>query len=92
MLAASMEDLLPSLNGKSAVASAAIALIEPEFTDDAEVAGLRFFHESGHTSKVPPPPETMCGGVGLLDFDGDGWLDVYVVQAGPFPADGTGTF
>ncbi len=30
-------------------------------------------------------PETMCGGVGLLDYDGDGWLDVYAVQGGPFP-------
>ena len=32
-------------------------------------------------------PETMCGGVGLLDFDGDGWLDVYCVQGGRFPPD-----
>ena len=24
----------------------------------------------------------MSGGVGLIDFDGDGWLDVYCVQGG----------
>ncbi len=88
MLASLMEDLLPGLNAKGALPSVGVALIEPEFTDHAEVAGLRFFHENGHTSKVPPPPETMCGGVGLLDYDGDGWLDVYAVQGGPFPPSG----
>ena len=48
------------------------------FADRAESAGLRFFHDNGHTRRNPPPPEAMCGGVGLLDYDGDGWLDVYV--------------
>jgi predicted Zn-dependent protease len=55
------------------------------FADRAEAAGLRFFHDNGHTRRNPPPPEPMSGGVGLLDFDNDGWLDVYVVQGGPFP-------
>ena len=30
-------------------------------------------------------PETMGGGVGLIDYDGDGWVDVYAVQGGRLP-------
>ncbi len=56
----------------------------PAFTDDAQVSGLRFRFENGATP-ARQIPETMSGGVGLLDYDGDGWLDVYLVQGGPFP-------
>jgi hypothetical protein len=31
--------------------------------------------------------ETMGSGVGLLDYDGDGWLDVFVAQGAPIPRD-----
>jgi thioredoxin-like negative regulator of GroEL len=58
----------------------------PAFIDDAEVSGLRFRFENGATH-ARQLPETMSGGVGLLDYDGDGWLDVYAVQGGPFPPD-----
>jgi enediyne biosynthesis protein E4 len=58
--------------------------IVPKFVDDAESAGLRFVHDNG-ASPLKRLPETMSGGVGLLDYDGDGWLDVYAVQSGPFP-------
>ncbi len=58
--------------------------VEPRFVDDAETAGLRFFFENGETA-LRQLPETASGGVGLLDYDGDGWLDVYVVQGGKFP-------
>ena len=57
----------------------------PEFRDEAEAAGLRFVHDNGHSRRNPPPPEAMCGGVALLDYDGDGWLDIYAVQGGTFP-------
>jgi enediyne biosynthesis protein E4 len=54
------------------------------FSDDAETAGLRFKFENGATPSRQIP-ETMSGGIGLLDYDGDGWIDVYLVQGGAFP-------
>jgi enediyne biosynthesis protein E4 len=61
----------------------------PQFVDDAEAAGLRFVFDNGR-SVQHQLPETMSGGVGLLDFDDDGWLDVYCVQGGRLD-DQTGT-
>jgi tetratricopeptide (TPR) repeat protein len=55
------------------------------FVDDADPAGLRFMFDNGHSARWLLP-ETLSGGVGLLDFDGDGWLDVYCVQGGPVAA------
>jgi thioredoxin-like negative regulator of GroEL len=58
----------------------------PYFTDDASVSGLKFTYDSGH-SEQRQIPETSGGGVGLLDYDNDGFLDVYLVQGGAFPPD-----
>ncbi len=91
-LAALFHDLKPAAPDPrraltSSTAGSAGQGVDPVFRDDADDAGLRFIYDNGHTAKKkPPPPESMGGGVGLLDFDGDGWLDVFLVQGGPFPA------
>ena len=54
------------------------------FTDVAKDVGLSFRHERGGTPKHQLP-ETMGSGVAWLDFDNDGWMDLYVVQSGAFP-------
>jgi tetratricopeptide (TPR) repeat protein len=54
------------------------------FRDDAAAAGLRFSYQNGETPQHQIP-ETIGGGVAVVDYDGDGWLDVYLVQGGRFP-------
>ncbi|MFO0957006.1 MAG: FG-GAP-like repeat-containing protein [Isosphaeraceae bacterium] len=56
----------------------------PAFADVAESAGLAFAFDQGPSARHHLP-ETMSGGVGLIDYDGDGWLDVYCIQGGKFP-------
>jgi hypothetical protein len=58
----------------------------PQFRDDANRAGLSFVYDNGESS-IHQLPEFAGGGVGLIDYDGDGWLDVYLVQGGRFPPD-----
>jgi enediyne biosynthesis protein E4 len=58
------------------------------FRDVAAARGLSFVHERGATPEHQLP-ETMGSGVAWLDFDGDGWMDLYVVQSGPFPPNGS---
>ena len=80
-LAELCKDLRPETRDAGAAGSPGVA---PRFVDGAGTAGLRFVQQNGATPRKRLP-ETMSGGVGLLDYDGDGWLDIYVVQGGPFP-------
>ena len=47
---------------------------------------LPFEYERGETGSAWPV-ETTGGGVGLLDFDGDGRLDIFLAQGGPLRSD-----
>jgi len=52
---------------------------EEVFVDATTAAGIRFQHVNGAEGKKYLP-ESMVGGAGWLDYDGDGWLDLYLVQ------------
>ncbi len=49
------------------------------FTDQAEAAGLDVIHFSGMSGELYMP-EILAPGGGLLDYDNDGDLDVFLVQ------------
>jgi enediyne biosynthesis protein E4 len=55
------------------------------FENIAEKAGVNFI-----TRNSPTPSknqiETMVAGVALLDYDGDGWLDIYLVNGAAIPS------
>ena len=57
------------------------------FRDVAAQAGLKFLHQRGATP-AHQLPETMGSGLAWLDYDNDGWMDLYVVQSGPFSGNG----
>ncbi|MDX6303182.1 MAG: enediyne biosynthesis protein [Blastocatellia bacterium] len=49
------------------------------FTDITDKAGIKFTHTSSPEKKYIV--ESMSGGVALLDYDGDGYLDIYLVNS-----------
>ncbi len=50
------------------------------FTDVTAMSGIKFTHNSGRAGKKWLP-ETLGSGGAFLDFDGDGWLDVFLVNS-----------
>ncbi|HUQ69058.1 MAG TPA: FG-GAP-like repeat-containing protein [Planctomycetaceae bacterium] len=52
------------------------------FVDDASTAGLHFVYHSARDADTPGARilETTGGGVGVLDYDADGWPDLYFTQ------------
>jgi hypothetical protein len=55
------------------------------FEEIAAKAGLQFLMDSSPTPNKNQP-ETMVAGIGLLDYDNDGYLDIYVVNGAAIPS------
>ncbi len=53
----------------------------PTFTDIVTACGMTFQHDNGFDGRNYRVVETVNGGVGLLDYDGDGLLDVFFTNA-----------
>jgi enediyne biosynthesis protein E4 len=62
--------VLPCLQAESPVS----------FVDVTLSAGITWVHDNGMTPERLLP-ETMVGGAAFLDFDNDGWIDIYLVTA-----------
>jgi hypothetical protein len=54
------------------------------FRDVTAGSGLDFTYHNGQEAGLLTILETLGGGVGLIDFDGDGLLDVFVTGGGGF--------
>jgi enediyne biosynthesis protein E4 len=66
-----------SAGGSNAAPSKALPV--PQLVDITASTGIRFEHLSSPEQKYIV--ESMSGGVALIDYDGDGWLDIYFTGA-----------
>ena len=59
------------------------------FEDLAAAAGIEFVYNNGDDPQVPGMLlcQELGGAVAVLDYDLDGWPDLYLSQGGPWPAD-----
>src|SRR5258705_271478 len=75
-----LEALLITQTGIGAAAETASI----QFRDVTQQAGIRFVHNNGAFGKKFLP-ETMGPGVAFIDYDNDGWPDIFLVNGMDWP-------
>jgi tetratricopeptide (TPR) repeat protein len=81
---------LPKWTEKSAVPSLQIPPSQVSFEDQASAAGIKFEYFDGQDPKVNGLNRFNAingGGAGAIDFDRDGWPDLYFTQGSKDPQD-----
>ena len=68
------------------IAQWACAEEAPWFEDVTDLAGIEFRYDNGMSGQFYFP-EIMGGGAALFDYNGNGLLDLYLVQGGPLGPD-----
>jgi hypothetical protein len=89
LLAAVLPFLVSAAVSQAATSDAAPPATSPSavpvrYTEVTKEAGIDFVHEHGGTGRkyyIETVPTGNC----WLDYDSDGWMDVYLVQSGPLP-------
>ena len=71
--------------GLTLAASAALSAESAiRFRDATEAGGIRFIHTDGSSGRRYVVETVTCG-LGLIDYDGDGWMDIFFLNGGPLP-------
>ncbi len=84
---------LPSWKDATTLTAADTGGMRPDFADVAPSAGINFSYNNGDDPNVDGfmLAQEMGGAVVVLDFDRDGWPDLYLAQGGSWPIDDSQT-
>ena len=73
---------LPLLAGTTAAEKPALQNSKPFFTPiPPSISGITWKHSNGRSPNYYLP-ETTGGGCAFIDYDNDGWMDIYLVNSG----------